>query len=80
MSARLPQQPLEWLDRGQTVNFRFEGKKFKGLAGDTITSALLANKQLHLGRSFKYHRTLTVLSATSEKPNTFMAIGKNKRH
>jgi len=75
MSARLPLQPLEWIDRGQTVNFRFEGKKFKGLAGDTITSALLANKQLHLGRSFKYHRLRGPLSLANHDVNMMAQSG-----
>ena len=31
------------IDRGQPVRFRFEGREYKGFAGDTIASALAAS-------------------------------------
>jgi sarcosine oxidase, subunit alpha len=56
MSYRLQEQPLEWIDRSKTVNIEVEGKPMKGFAGDTISSTMLANGVIHMGRSFKYHR------------------------
>ena len=56
MGNRLPPQPGEWVDRARSIEFRFEGEEFEGFAGDTVSSALLANGIRMLGRSFKYHR------------------------
>ena len=35
------------VDRSKTINFVFNGKKYKGFKGDTLASALLAN-DVHL--------------------------------
>ncbi len=44
------------IDRGRPLAFAFDGKAYFGAAGDSITSALLANGVRIVGRSFKYHR------------------------
>ncbi len=44
------------------IEFYFEGRKYEGLEGDTIASALAANGVWLLGRSFKYHRPRGVRS------------------
>jgi NADPH-dependent 2,4-dienoyl-CoA reductase/sulfur reductase-like enzyme len=44
------------IDRSTPVKFEFNGKTVKGLKGDTVASALLANDIKLMGRSFKYHR------------------------
>ena len=54
MSARLPKIDGEWLDRSMALDFEFEGERFQGFAGDTISSALCAGGVRALGRSFKY--------------------------
>ncbi len=79
MTSRLDPQPLEWLDRSETRSFEFEGQRFTGFAGDSISSALLACNQTLLGRSFKYHRPrgavtlanhdVNALFQSSEEPN-----------
>lgn len=69
MSCRLPKQPLEWIDRDQTLEFSVEGSRYQGLAGDSITSALMANGVKHLGRSFKYHRLRGALSLANHDVN-----------
>ena len=56
MSYRLQEQPFEWIDRSKTINIEVEGKPMKGFAGDTVSSTMLANGVIHMGRSFKYHR------------------------
>src|SRR5262249_8639372 len=56
MTDRLPPQPGEWIDRSRTLRFTFEGRSYTGFAGDTITSALLANGVRLLGPTFKDSR------------------------
>ncbi|MBS99874.1 MAG: aminomethyltransferase [Oceanospirillaceae bacterium] len=69
MKFRLDPQPLEWIDRSESVSFRFEGQTFSGFSGDSLTSALLAGGQKLLGRSFKYHRPRSVLSMANHDVN-----------
>jgi sarcosine oxidase subunit alpha len=63
------------IDRNQTVEFSFDGKRYSGFAGDTIASALLANGVSILSRSFKYHRPRGVLTAAGQDSNTLVQIG-----
>ena len=62
------------IDRKTTVNFSFDGRSFSGLAGDTIASALLANGQWLVSRSFKYHRPRGVLSLSGDDGNTLVQL------
>jgi NADPH-dependent 2,4-dienoyl-CoA reductase/sulfur reductase-like enzyme len=39
-----------------------------GYAGDTLASALLANGQMLVGRSFKYHRPRGIVAAAPKSP------------
>jgi sarcosine oxidase subunit alpha len=55
-------------DTNRPVAFRFDGRTMRGLDGDTLASALLANGQRLLGRSFKYHRPRGVVTAGPEEP------------
>jgi len=55
-------------DAARPVGFRFDGRALQGLAGDTLASALLANGQRLVGRSFKYHRPRGVVTAGPEEP------------
>ncbi len=64
------------VDRGQTVQFSFDGKSYQGLAGDTLASALLANGVMLFGRSFKYHRPRGVMAAGSEEPNALISVDR----
>jgi sarcosine oxidase subunit alpha len=72
---RLPKQSGEWIDREKSLNFTFEGKEYTGYEGDTISSALLANGQKLLGRSFKYHRARSVLSFANHDINALVTDG-----
>ncbi|OYW66372.1 MAG: aminomethyltransferase [Hydrogenophilales bacterium 16-64-46] len=72
---RLPPQPGEWIDRSQPIGFRFEGRDYRGCAGDTVASALAANGVTLLGRSFKYHRPRGLLSAANHDVNAMMQWG-----
>jgi len=62
------------IDRTQTLGFSFNGKYLQGHPGDTLASALLANGQKMMGRSFKYHRPRGVLCAGSEEPNALVQL------
>ena len=64
------------IDRKTRVEFQFDGASYQGFAGDTVASALLANGQRLLGRSFKYHRPRGVLTAGSEEPNALVTTGQ----
>ena len=46
----------------------------KGHPGDTLASALLANGQRLVGRSFKYHRPRGIFTAGSEEPNALVQL------
>src|SRR5450830_96652 len=75
MSMRLPKQSNEWINRQRPLKFSFEGSEYNGYEGDTISSALLANGQKLLGRSFKYHRARGVLSFANHDINALVTDG-----
>lgn len=72
MAERLDPQKGEWIDRSRTLEFSFEGKKYAGFAGDTISSALWASGKRLLGRSFKYHRPRGIFSFADHDVNAMM--------
>lgn len=74
MSSRLAKGG-RLIDRGAMRDFTFNGKRMKGMKGDTLASALLANDQVMMGRSFKYHRPRGVVASGAEEPNALMGIG-----
>jgi methylglutamate dehydrogenase subunit C len=55
-------------DPSQPLKFRFDGRQYPAVAGDTLASALLANGRLLTGRSFKYHRPRGIVTAGPEEP------------
>src|SRR5579862_4598381 len=61
-------------DSQKPVSFRFDGRLMRGLAGDTLASALLANGQLIVGRSLKYHRPRGVVSCGPEEPCALVSV------
>ena len=63
------------IDRSASTEFSFNGKRMRGYAGDSLASALLANNQMLVGRSFKYHRPRGILTAGSEEPNALVTTG-----
>jgi len=67
------------VDRSQSLSFTFDGKGYRGYAGDTLASALLANDELLVGRSFKYHRPRGVVTASSAEPNALVTMGSGGR-
>ena len=71
-SFRLPSGGL--IDRGRELAFSFDGVRYRGHAGDTLASALLANGVHLVGRSFKYHRPRGILSCGPEEPNALVEL------
>jgi sarcosine oxidase subunit alpha len=67
------------IDRDRPLDFTFDGRPYRGLAGDTLASALLANGVGLVGRSFKYHRPRGILTAGSEEPNALVELRTGAR-
>ncbi|WP_404710073.1 2Fe-2S iron-sulfur cluster-binding protein [Sphingomonas sp. MMS24-J13] len=64
------------VDPARPLSFSFDGKAMRGLAGDTLASALLASGTSLVGRSFKYHRPRGLLGAGVEEPNALMGVDR----
>ncbi|MEM8987083.1 MAG: sarcosine oxidase subunit alpha family protein [Pseudomonadota bacterium] len=62
------------IDREKVLSFTFNKQPFEGYQGDTLASALLANGQRLVGRSFKYHRPRGIFTAGSEEPNALVEL------
>ena len=71
---RLPAPAGRWIDRDRRIGFSFEGRAFQGYAGDTIASALAANDEWVLSRSFKYHRPRGALTMAGQDANTLVQL------
>ena len=67
------------IDRSKPVRFTWDGQELQGFQGDTLASALMANEQLVLGRSFKYHRPRGVMSAGVEEASAIFTLGSGNR-
>ena len=76
MSTRLAKQG-RLINRSKQVTFTFNGTSMQGYEGDTLASALLANDQMMVGRSFKYHRPRGVVASGAEEPNALVNLGEN---
>ena len=62
------------VDQSREISFRFNDTWMRGHPGDTLASALLANGQKLVGRSFKYHRPRGIFTAGSEEPNALVQL------
>ena len=67
------------IDRGKSLSFTLDGRRYRGFAGDTLASALLANDVRLIGRSFKYHRPRGIVSAGVEEPNALFTLHDGAR-
>ncbi len=63
------------VDRDRPLTFTFDGTPFRGVHGDTLASALLANGVRLVARSFKYHRPRGIWGAGPEEPNALVTVG-----
>ncbi|MDI5933600.1 sarcosine oxidase subunit alpha [Halomonas kalidii] len=66
------------IDRTRTLSFTFNGEAYKGHAGDTLASALLANGVDIVNRSFKYSRPRGIVAAGAEEPNAVVQLGASE--
>ena len=64
------------INREKPLGFTYNRKSLMGFEGDTLASALLANDQTIIARSFKYHRPRGFLSAGLEEPNGLFTLGE----
>ena len=64
---------------GEPVEFLFDGRPLRGVQGDTVASALLANGFRVVSRSFKYHRPRGIFSAGIEEPNALVQLHSGAR-
>ncbi len=64
------------INKSVAREFSFNGKRMTGFDGDTLASALLANDQMMVGRSFKYHRPRGVVASGAEEPNGLVNMGE----
>lgn len=60
----------------ETVPFTFDGVTYRGVVGETLAAALIANGVNVVARSFKYHRPRGVMGSGSEEPNALVTIGR----
>lgn len=67
------------IDRDRPLGFTFNGRSLQGYAGDTLASALLANGERVVARSFKYHRPRGIFSAGEEEPSALVELGTGPR-
>ena len=74
MSTRLASHG-RLINRAKALSFTFNGKVMSGFEGDTLATSLLANDQMLMGRSFKYHRPRGVLASGGEEPNALINLG-----
>ena len=73
MSTRLAQGG-RLIDRKKALEFTWNNKRLRGYAGDTLASALLANGEMMVGRSFKYHRPRGIVASGPEEPNALVGL------
>jgi len=62
------------VDHGKPLSFVWAGRAYRGFAGDTLASALLANGVSIFGRSFKYHRPRGLIAAGLDEPNGIIQL------
>jgi sarcosine oxidase, subunit alpha len=74
-AMRLPVQPGEVINRAEPLEFTWNGRSFRGYAGDTIVSALAAAGERVFSRSLKYHRPRSLLTASFHDPGCMVQVG-----
>jgi sarcosine oxidase subunit alpha len=62
------------INRAMPLTFTFNGRQYQGYQGDTLASALLANGEHFVARSWKYHRPRGIVTAGVEEPNAVVQL------
>ena len=71
---RLSQLPTLRIDPAQEISLNYDGKICRGVAGDTVATALYASGVRIFSRSLKYHRSRGLYSLDGECSNTCMQL------
>lgn len=74
MTAPGPYRLQQPRSAARPIDFRFDGRTLRGIEGDTVASALLANGIRVVSRSFKFHRPRGIFSAGFEEPNALVQL------
>ncbi len=67
------------INRDKAIRFSWDGNSMSGYEGDSLASALMANGETVLGRSFKYHRPRGIMSAGVEESGAMVTVGEGNR-
>ena len=70
---------LRLKENASPIEFCFDGRVIRGIEGDTVASALLANGFRVVSRSFKFHRPRGIFSAGYEEPNAIVQLSSGAR-
>jgi len=62
------------IERSHPIEFDFDGRRYRGVEGDTLASALLAQGVRLFGRSLKFRRPRGVLCCGPEEPNALVTL------
>ena len=62
------------IERDRPLGFTFDGRRYRGFAGDTLASALLASGVRRVARSFKFHRPRGIFAAGEEEPSALVQL------
>ncbi len=71
---RLSQLPTLRINPAQKIPLNYDGKTCRGVAGDTVATALYASGVRLFSRSLKYHRSRGLYSLDGECSNTCMQV------
>jgi sarcosine oxidase subunit alpha len=74
MMDRLPYSPTQRIDREKETPFFYRGRQYKGLAGDTVATALFANGIRVFSRSLKYHRPRGLYNLDGYSTHCLMSV------
>ena len=74
MIQRLKDLPTLKIDPAAELSLTYRGKRYRGMAGDSIATALYANGVRIFSRSLKYHRPRGLYSLDGECSNCLMEV------
>lgn len=74
MMRRFDHLPTLKTDAGQQIGFTYKNKRYYGVKGDTVATALFANGIKVFSRSLKYHRPRGLYCLDGECSNTMMEV------
>lgn len=66
-------------DARTPVRFTFNGRQMVGRQGDTLAAALIANGEVVIGRSFKFHRPRGIIGSWIEDPNALVQVDEGSK-